>query len=167
MVLRVCFGMLGAANAYPPHRESSLEALVKACVLSAARGVGEFPTLVARLVVGSDRALHSILIEAIGAYYSGNVRAIEAFLVGYLTAGKFWDKNRKDALRVPVPERRLSNDKSMELLLEEYPRLPERIIAMDLGVSYLETTLSTIRNTLRRVSSWWQLAAKTGAIHLL
>lgn len=129
---------LGAANAYPPHRESSLEALVKACVLSAARGVGEFPTLVARLVVGSDRALHSILIEAIGAYYSGNVRAIEAFLVGYLTAGKFWDKNRKDALRVPVPERRLSNDKPMELLLEEYPRLPERIIAMDLGVSYLE-----------------------------
>ena len=48
--------------------------------------MGEFPTLVAGLVVGSDRALHSILIEAIGAYYSGNVRAIEAFLVGYLTA---------------------------------------------------------------------------------
>ena len=129
---------LGAANAYPPHRESSLEALVKACVLSAARGVGEFPTLVARLVVGSDRALHSILIEAIGAYYSGNVRAIEAFLVGYLTAGKFWDKNRKDALRVPVPERRLNDDKPMDLLLEKYPRLPERIVAMDLGSTDLD-----------------------------
>lgn len=129
---------LDAANAYPLYRESSLEALVKACVLSAARGVGEFPILVARLVVGPDRDLHSTLIEAIGAYYSGNVRAIEAFLVGYLIAGKFWDKNRKDALRVSAPERRLSNDKPMELLLEEYPRLPERIIAMDLGVSNLE-----------------------------
>ena len=129
---------LDAANAYPLYRESSLEALVKACVLSAARGMGEFPILVARLVVGPDRDLHSTLIEAIGAYYSGNVRAIEAFLVGYLVAGKFWDKNRKDALRVSVPDRRLSNDKPMELLLEEYPRLPERIIAMDLGVSNLE-----------------------------
>ena len=63
-----------------------LRHLSKLALLSAARGVGEFPTLVAGLVVGSDRALHSILIEAIGAYYSGNVRAIEAFLVGYLTA---------------------------------------------------------------------------------
>lgn len=41
-------------------------------------------------------------------------------------------------MRVPVPERRLNDDKPMDLLLEKYPRLPERIIAMDLGVSYLE-----------------------------
>ena len=97
--LEWCYGYvsecLGATNAHPPHQDSSVEALVKSSVLSAARGVGEFPTLVARLVVGPERALHSSLMEAIGTYYLGNVRAIEAFLAGYLTAGKFWDKRRE------------------------------------------------------------------------
>ena len=140
--LEWCYGYvsecLGDANACPPHQDSSLEALVKACVLTSARGVGGFPILVARLLVGPERALHSSLMEAIGAYYSGNVRAIEAFLAGYLTAGKFWDKRREAAFQLPVQERRLSNDELMDLLLRNHPQLPERIIAMDLGVSNLE-----------------------------
>lgn len=135
--LEWCYGYasecLGAANAYLPHQGSSVEALVKACVLSAAQGVGEFSTLIARLIVGPERALHSSLIEAIAVYYSGNVRAIEAFLAGYLVAGKFWDKRREAACQLSVPERRLSDDKPMDLLLEKYPRLLERIVAMELG----------------------------------
>lgn len=71
--LEWCYGYvsecLGATNAHSPHQDSSVEALVKSSVLSAARGVGEFPTLVARLVVGPERALHSSLMEAIGTYY--------------------------------------------------------------------------------------------------
>lgn len=129
---------LSAANAYPRHQDSSLEALIKACVLSAARGVGEFPILVARLVVGPNRALHPSLMEAIRDYYSGNARAIEAFLAGYLTAGKFWDTKREAALQLPAQEHRLSNDELMDLFLEEYPRLPERIVAMDVAVSDLD-----------------------------
>lgn len=129
---------LGAANAHLPHQGSSVEALIKACVLSAAQGVGEFSTLIARLIVGPERALHSSLIEAIVVYYSGNVRAIEAFLAGYLVAGKFWDKRREAACRLPVPERRLSDDKPMDLLLEKYPRLLERIVAMELGSTDLD-----------------------------
>lgn len=140
--LEWCYGYvsecLGATNAHPPHQDSSVEALVKSSVLSAARGVGEFPTLVARLVVGPERALHSSLMEAIGTYYLGNVRAIEAFLAGYLTAGKFWDKRREATFQLPAQERRLSNDELMDLLLRNHPQLPERIIAMDLGVSNLE-----------------------------
>lgn len=129
---------LGSANAYSPHQDSSVDALVKSSVLSAARGVGEFPIFVARLVVGPERALHSSLMEAIGTYYSGNIRAIEAFLAGYLTAGKFWDKRREGTFQLPAQERRLSNDELMDLLLRNHPQLPERIIAMDLGVSNLE-----------------------------
>lgn len=135
---RYALEYLSAANAYPRHQDSSLEALIKACVLSAARGVGEFPILVARLVVGLNRALHLSLMEAIGTYYSGNVRAIEAFLAGYLTAGKFWDTRRETALQLPDQERRLSNDELMALFLEKYPRLPERIVAMDIAVSDLD-----------------------------
>lgn len=135
---RYALEYLSAANAYPRHQDSSLEALIKACVLSAARGVGEFPILVARLVVGPNRALHLSLMEAIGTYYSGNVRAIEAFLAGYLTAGKFWDTRREVALQLPDQERRLSNDELMALFLEKYPRLPERIVAMDIAVSDLD-----------------------------
>lgn len=129
---------LDATNVSPLHQGSPLEALVKACVLSAARGVGEFPILVARLVVCPERVLHSSLMEAIGTYYSGNVRALEAFLAGYLTAGKFWDTRREAALQLPAQERRLSNDELKDLLLEKYPRLPERIDAMDIGVSDLD-----------------------------
>lgn len=129
---------LDAANASSLYQGSPLEALVKACVLSAARGVGEFPILVARLVIGPNRALHLSLMEAIGTYYSGNVRAIEAFLAGYLTAGKFWDTRREAALRLPDQERRLGNDELMVLFLEKYPRLPERIVAMDIAVSGLD-----------------------------
>lgn len=140
--LEWCYGYasecLGAANAHLPHQGSSVEALVKACVLSAAQGVGEFSTLIARLIVGPERALHSSLIEAIAVYYSGNVRAIEAFLAGYLVAGKFWDKRREDACQLPVPERCLSDDKPMDLLLDNYPQLLERIVAMELGSTDLD-----------------------------
>lgn len=137
-----CYGYtsecLRAADARPPYQGSSLEALVKTCVLSAARGVGEFPNLVARLIVGPKRALHSSLMEAIGDYYSENIRAIEAFLAGYLIAGKFWDKRKEATFQLPVPERRLSDDRLMELLLEKYPRLLERIVAMDLRFTDLD-----------------------------
>ncbi len=129
---------LGAANAYSFHQHSSLEALVKACVLSAARGVGEFPILVARLVVGPNRALHSSLMKAIRNYYSENVRAIGAFLAGYLTAGKFWDKRLEGSYQLPVQEHRPSCDEMMDNLLVKYPRLPERIVAMDIAVSDLD-----------------------------
>lgn len=41
-------------------------------------------------------------------------------------------------MQLPDQECRLSNDELMALFLEKYPRLPERIVAMDIAVSDLD-----------------------------